>query len=268
MCIFLSNLLVNSAFSQISPPGLGKTKMAGWIAVGVRQELDTVEDRGWQSMTYIGVGRKSNPGNYNLFYRQAIWVFNQEFYHRIKSWQYSVALSYRRQDDYLPDPPYEYGNPKLHQEFRLYGRLSYILNTSCIKLTPTFRQEFRRFYSAGFKNVETNFQFRSRFRLQLTASLSDKREHRLILSSEQLFSTSKESISGTWTGFNYNESRFALYYSYSPEILPLVFSIGYINNLVGQKNPFDAHYFVFDIIIKNPFKLKRYDKAYVKENFE
>lgn len=248
-------LLLSKSYSQISPPGLGKTNTADWLALGVRQKMDTLKGVGWESMTYIGLGRKSNPDNYNPFLKQAIWVLNQEFYHQFhKNWQYSLALSYRRQDKYIEDEPYRHDDPKLKQEIRLYNRFSYLFTTSRIKFVPTFRQEFRKFYSLDFKNFEENVQFRWRFRLQLTANLNHKKTHRLILSSEQLFSISKEVTPSKWTDFNYRESRFSFYYSYSPSKTPFVFSIGYMNNLVGSKKIDDVHYLAFDIVIVNPFK--------------
>jgi hypothetical protein len=250
-CLFSSTV-----FSQISPPGLGKTQTADWFAIGVRQELDTIKGKGWQSMSYIGVGRKSNPDNYNPFYKPGILILNQEFYNQFhENWQYSLALSYRRQDEYLDDPPYEHEDPKLKQEFRVYSRLSYIFSASRLKLVSTFRQEFRKFYSPDFKNIDENYQIRSRFRLQLTVDLDTDKQHRLIASSEQLFSLSKNKSPGSWTDFNYRESRFSFYYSYSPKKSPLIFSLGYMNNLVGQNSPYDAHYAAFDIVLKNPFKL-------------
>lgn len=253
--ILLGVVFVSKCFSQISPPGEGKAHDADWFAFGIRQELDTIEGKGWQSMSYIGLGRKSNPDNYNPFFKPAILVINQEFYNSFHNdWQYSLGLSYRKQDEYVDKPPFEHKNPKLKQEFRLYGRFSYIFNTSHIKLVPTFRQEFRKFYTPNFQNTKDNFQFRSRFRLQLTANLDNKKRHRLIASSEQLFSINKENTSNVYTKFTYRESRFALYYSYSPETLPFIFSIGYMNNLVGLKKHYDVHYLAFDIIIENPFK--------------
>ena len=73
-------LFVNNAFAQISSPGLGKAKAASWFAVGFSKNLDTIKDGGWKSMTYLGLGRKSNPDNKNPFYKPAILVVNQEFY--------------------------------------------------------------------------------------------------------------------------------------------------------------------------------------------
>jgi len=254
-------LFGDNVFSQISPPGLGKANVAGWFALGIRQELDTIAGKGWQSMSYIGLGRKSNPDNYNPYFKQGILIINQEFYHQFHNdWQYSLALSYRRQNEYSDEPPYESEDPKLKQEFRIYSRISYLFSSSHIKLTPTFRQEFRKFYAPHFKKASENFQLRSRFRLQLTVNLDHKKQHRLMVSSEQFFSVSRQNTSDKWTGFNYRESRFTLYYSYLPETLPLIFNIGYMNNLVGQKNPYSVHCFGFDIVIENPFKLQQRKK--------
>jgi len=260
---------VTNAYSQISPPGLGKAHAADWFALGLRQELDTIDGKGWQSMTYIGLGRKSNPNNFDPFYKAAILVFNQEFYHQFhNNWQYSMALSYRRQNEYSEKQPYENKTPAIKQEFRLYGRFSYTYKTPHIKFVPTLRQEIRKFYTPDFKNPSENFQFRSRIRLQLTINLNRKKTHRLITSSEQLFSISNKIAPNSWTDFNYRESRFLLYYSYSPKTLPFIISVGYMNNLVGQKNPYTVHCLAFDITIANPFKLQQRKKENIKENFE
>lgn len=107
---FIFSTVEYSASAQISPPGLGLANSASWFAVGVRQELDTL--KAWQSVTYIGIGRKSNPDNYNPLAKPAILVMNQEFYHQFHHhWQYSFALSYRRQDEYEKLSPYEHESP-------------------------------------------------------------------------------------------------------------------------------------------------------------
>lgn len=259
-------LFANNCLAQISPPGEGIARTADWFAFGVRQKLDTIDGKGWQSISYIGLGRKSNPDNYNPLFKPAILVTNQEFYHQFhNNWQYSLALSYRRQDEYLNNKPYYHDSPKLKQEFRLYSRFSYIFSTSQIKLTPTLRQEFRKFCSPSFRNMDEDFQYRSRFRLQLTAALDRKKEHRVMISSEQLFSLSKENSPDKWTDFHYRESRFSVYYSYSPKTAPLTLSIGYMNNLVGKKKLYDVHYIAFDLVIENPFKIHHRKKEARKE---
>lgn len=241
---------VNTIYAQISSPGLGKANTASWFAVGVEQQLDTIKNKNWKSMTYVGAGRKSNPDTNNPFYKPAIFVVNQEFYNQFhNNWQYSFALSYRKQNEYSDSFPYEEIYPKSTQEIRLYGRFSYIFKTDRLKLTPTFRQEFRRFFTPDFTNAEDIFQLRTRFRLQLSINLDADKHHKLTFNSEQLFSISKETAQ--WSDFNYRESRFSLYYSYSPIKMPVTFSLGYMKNIVGTKNTYNVDYFAFDMVFKN-----------------
>ena len=242
----------NTITAQISSPGLGKANNANWFAVGVQQQLDTIQYKDWQSMTYVGVGRKSNPDTNNPFYKPAIFVINQEFYHQFhNNWQYSVALSYRKQNEYSDTFPYEEDDPKWKQEFRLYGRFSYIFKTGRLKFTPTIRQEFRKFYAPDFTNTDENFQLRSRFRLQLAINLDADKHHKLTFNSEQLFSISKETTQ--WSDFNYRESRFSLYYSYSPVKIPVTFSLKNKKNIVGATNSYAVDYFAFDMVFKDLF---------------
>ncbi len=268
VCLAIFCLSTVELVAQISPPGLGRAKAASWFALGIRQELDTIEGKGWQSMSYIGLGRISNPDNYALFQKQAILVVNQEFYHQFHhNWQYSFALSYRRQDEYLDDYPYTHDSPRQKQEFRTYVRASYTYKKGPIKLVPTLRQEFRKYYAPDFSRVSEDFQFRTRARLQLKVNLDAQKIHRLIFSSEQLCSISKKNYPNRWTDFNYRESRFSVYYSVSPKSIPVIFNVGYMNNLIGNKNPYSVHYLAADIIIENPFKLKKRPKDSIYENY-
>lgn len=254
----LAFLFLQNATAQLSPPGLGTAKLSDWVAVGVRQQLGA--QKKWESVSYVGVGRKSNPDNYNPFYKPAIWVFNQEFFHQFRPhWEYSAALSYRRQDNYRSSPPYEHDTPSIKQEFRTYGRLSYTFSTSRIKLVPTLRQEFRKFYAPDFSNVSDDFSWRTRFRLKLTVNLDAHKIHRASLSSEELFSISKETSPRAWTNFDYRESRINLYYSLAPPKIPAVFSFGYMNNLVGKKKPYSVSYLAFDVVLENPFKSRNHE---------
>lgn len=240
------------ASAQISPPGLGEAKTASWMAIGVRQDLNSKKD--WQSMTYIGLGRKSNPNNDNPAYKPSIVVLNQEFYHPFaKSWQTSFAISYRRQHEYQGQAPFAASSPSIQQEFRLYGRLSKSFTLRGISLSPTIRQELRRFYTPEFKDSSQPLQLRSRFRIQASTHLDPDKKHKVMLSSEQLFNSSKTASGGSWSTFAYAESRFMAYYSYSPSTLPITLDIGYMNNLIGKKAPSMVHYIAFDIIVKNPF---------------
>ncbi len=255
--------------AQVSPPGLGKAAAASWFAVGVRQELDTIKDKGWQSVTYAGLGRKSNPNDANPFLKSAILVLNQEFYHQFHhNWEHSFALSYRKQDEYQEVAPYFHDSPKFEQEFRTYARLSYSYKHNRIKVVPTLRQEFRKFYAPDFSNMHENFQLRTRLRLQFKAYLDTKKIHRIILGSEQLFAISNLHNPSRWTSYSYKESRFTLYYAFSPQKTPFIISAGYMYDLVGSKNVYDVHYLAFDVVLENIFKLRKRDKEAINENFE
>lgn len=205
-------------------------------------------------MTYLGFGRKSNPDNANLVVKPAIGVLNQEFYHPFrKHWQTSFALSYRRQQEYEENSPFAKKEPSLQQEFRLYARLSRSIKVKRFTLTPTIRQEIRCFFQPNFSNTSEPLQFRSRFRMQLSTTIDEQKEHKLMLSSEQLFSIKQSNDSKEWSPFSYNESRFMFYYSYSPKDANLIFDVGYMYNLIGQHAPSSVHYLAFDVILKNPF---------------
>lgn len=248
----VSCLSVTAASAQISPPGLGEAHTADWLALGIRQDLDSLER--WQSMTYIGLGRKSSLDNYNPFSKSSILVLNQEFYYKFhKHWQSSFALSYRRQNEYADTYPFEPENPAFEQEFRLYGRISYALETPRLKLVPTFRQEFRKFYTPTFTREAETFQLRSRLRLQLTVNLDAAKVHRLIVSTEQLYSASELSAPNRWTGLVYHETRFVGYYSFAPPSLPFIFDLGYMGDRLGGTAPSYVHYAALDVIWKNPF---------------
>lgn len=208
-------------------------------------------------MTYLGLGSISQPDDFDPYRKPATFVVNQEFYHQLhKNWQYSLALSYRRQHEYQDESPYAHDTPDIRHEFRTYGRISYSLKSSRIKFTSTFRQEFRKYFSSAPDQSYENFQLRSRFKLQLAIHLDNRKQHRLTAGSEQLFAVSKKENPAQWTAFEYKESRFSLYYSYSPLQLPLTFSAGYMYNLVGKQYPYDVHYFAFDITVENPFNRK------------
>lgn len=269
ICCFIVNLNAKTCFSQISSPGLGNSTRAGWFALGVRQELDTIKGKGWQSMSYVGVGRSSGRDNNSPLYKRTLFVVNQEFYHQFHThWQHSIALSYRKQNEYSDPSENTRNNSTIQNEFRLYGRFSYIFKTNKIKLQPTIRQEFRQFSTSHLKNPDEDLQFRTRLRLQLTINLDSRKTHRLIISSEQIFSLGRIAKTKNWKNYNYQESRFSIYYSLSPKTSAFIFSIGYMNNIVGQKSLYDSHYIAFDIVIENPFKLRLRSKESINDNFE
>ena len=245
-------------FGQISPPGLGIAKTASWLAVGLRQSLDSTQKK--QSMTYFGLGRMSDPNTTNSFKKPAIFIINQEFYNTFhKRWQYSAAISYRRQNEYLKQSPYSEANPDIKQELRIYGRLSHMWISSRFKFTLTYRQDFRKFFAPDFTEWSESYQFRSRLRGQLTVNLVPTKVHRLIVSAEALFSASRGEVQKSLRNFNYRESRLCVYYSHSPKQIPFVFNLGYMNNLLGNSSYTYVHFIALDIIWENPFtRIKRF----------
>lgn len=143
--IIIGLLSLDRAKAQISPPGMGETNTASWFAFGVRQSLDSAEKT--KSFTYVGLGRISGPESNNPLKYPDIFVLNQEFYHRFhKNWQYSLALSYRNQDEYGDEKSFNSISPAHKQEIRTYGRFMCQLKKNNLKFVATYRQEFRSFF--------------------------------------------------------------------------------------------------------------------------
>lgn len=247
MILFL-NIIGTTTFAQLSPPGLGETKTAFWSAIGVKQKINAKNS----STTYFGIGRISGDATANMFNKPSIMVLNEEVYHKISpNLQYSVALSYRRQHEYEEFEVAE--TESVQQEFRLYGRLAYTAHPGQVEWKTTLREEVRKFYDSDFGEVSDGLQLRTRFKTQVAIPLDTDKENNLLGSAEALFSVTDD-VNDGWGNFGYKESRFCLYYSYAPDNLPVVFDVGYMNDLIGHGHHVtDASYLALDIIIKNPF---------------
>ncbi|WET67394.1 MULTISPECIES: DUF2490 domain-containing protein [Sphingobacterium] len=255
--MLLLGIHVNTAYAQVSPPGLGKARTASWSVLGLRRKLDSAGTK--EALTYIGLGTKSTPDDSNPFHKQAIWVLNHEVYHKFaKNQQYSYALSYRRQNVYDEAAPYH--NEGVEQEFRLYGRYAYTFTLNDrLKWKNTLRQEFRKFFTADFQKAEENFQFRTRLKSQLNFKISAKNKQELALSAEGLFAISKlyEPVS-TWSSFAYKETRLGFYYMTDIPKTPLRLDLGYMNDLIKgyDKVDFGVHYLAVDLIWNLPYSKK------------
>lgn len=236
------------AYSQITPPGLGKTNSASWFAIGLKQKLNEKNT----SVTYLGLGRVSGTDESEPINYPALFVADQEFSHKLNNhWKYNVALSYRRQHEYTNGfkEPAAY----IKQEFRFYTRLKYALKFDKFKWAGTVRQEVRKFYNDDFSRLPNDFQLRTRLRSQLYYSLGSHSRHILSVSAEALFSIAHDADAG-WDNFDYKESRFCLYYTFKPQNIPVVFDVGYMNDLIGYGGDVtDVNYLAFDIIVENPF---------------
>lgn len=238
-----------NVYAQLSPPGLGKTKTAFWSAFDVRRKLDSLGTK--ESMTYFGLGRKSDPDHYNLVENQAIIVLNHEQYHNFApNQQYSYAVSYRRQNNYDDHKPYS--SEGIEQEFRVYGRYAYTLPLADRwKWKNTVRQEFRKFYAADFSKTDENFQLRTRVKTQWVYHLPTQNKQTLTLSAEGLFaiSNSNEADKG-WSKYTYKETRLGLYYGFQLPKTPISMDIGYVNNLIKDYKAAQSgvHYLAVDLI--------------------
>lgn len=257
--LFFSLVLISTSgklLSQIIPPALGETQTNSWFAIGLKQDLDKSEN-GWQSVTYAGLGTRSGS-THQPFDQLGIGVINQEFYHQFKeNWQYSLALSYRKQYLFSKNDITDPSIPKYKQEFRVYGRLSYTFHLQPFDITPTLRQEFMKYFTPKFDDYTESMRLRTRFRLKFSWPIQPKHRQKIILYSEQLFATSKSDSDKKWDRFQYTDSRFSLYYSIHPEKTPLTFNLGYMHNLIGTKETFSGHYFALDIIWNNPFNFSK-----------
>ncbi|MBV7532259.1 DUF2490 domain-containing protein [Chitinophaga sp. sic0106] len=242
-------LIARTTSAQISPPGLGKANTAFWMALGLRQPLDTAGKV--TSLSYIGIGRTSNPTrDADPIHHQAILVLNQEFFHHYRqNREFSYALSYRRQNSYEQVYPYHSADPAFEQEFRLYGRYALTTSIAQLKWKNTIRQEFRKFFMPDFQTDEENFQFRTRIKSQLSMPFPGPNHSKLSGSAEVLFSISKEHEPEEWARYGYRETRFTVYYSTHSLHLPFSLDIGYMNDLLGSgHNITDVHYLAVDII--------------------
>ncbi|MFP7654834.1 hypothetical protein [Chryseobacterium proteolyticum] len=253
-------LLFGSLFlqAQISPPGLGEANTAFWGAFGVRRRMDSLGKK--QTLSYVAIGRKSEPDRNNLVSRQAILVLNHEVYHSFAPHQqYSYAFSYRRQPQYDEVSPYE--KEGIEQEFRIYGRYAYTFNLGeRWKLKNTVRQEFRKFFDPDFHNVEEDFQLRTRLKSQITYSLPSENSQKLMLSVEGLFSVSHlNEPDKEWTPFGYREMRIAAYYMFDIPNSPFTVDIGYMDDLIRDSHSIHkggVHYLAADLIWNLPYKKK------------
>lgn len=251
--IFLGITISSNCFAQFSPPGLGEAKTASWVAIGVKQNLNKKETI--SSATHLGLGRISDPDNYNLVKKQSIYVINEEISNRFsKNWKYSGALSYRWQNKYIDVAPYGVDSPKARQEIRIYGRFSYLNSFKNVEYAFSYRPELRFFYDPDFSAATEHKAFRSRFRGKASFNLNSANTHKIITSAEFLFSAAK---TDSWSKFEYKETRFCLYYSVSFPKQKVTLNLGYMNDLLGKSSVTDVHYLACDLVVKNPFKSKK-----------
>src|SRR5690242_11489256 len=102
--ISLTWLLTAKGLAQISPPGLDDTNAAFWGAMAVSQNLT---DK-WNLTLYAGANSQSNPDNFNMLLKPAIYVLNGEAQYKFNHlFAVSFCASARIQHRYEKIAPYE-----------------------------------------------------------------------------------------------------------------------------------------------------------------
>ncbi|WP_207435593.1 DUF2490 domain-containing protein [Sabulibacter ruber] len=240
-------LLISSAHAQISPPGVGSTKGVSWGAIGLTQHLGTR----WVSSTYVGVARESDPDNWALFKKQGLLVLNEEISYGVNShWQFSVAGSFRRQNEYSSEPPYEREDPAHKKEVRFYSRLQYKHQLKRVAITYTFRPEWRSFYQSSETPLATPKEIRIRLKAQASIPLNQAHSNFLIGGNEVLTVTDKTK-ENTWSAYHFTEDRLSLYFRHVFAHSPLSVDLG----LMEQFKPHGhkTSYLAFDVQLQDPF---------------
>lgn len=220
-----------AGFAQLTPPGLGSnSKVNGWFALGLDQQLDSVGK--FNSMTYLGIAGQSSPENANVFDRLGILVVNEEVKYRFRpTWSVSLAASYRHQNEYEKTPPYLAAEDKFKQEFRLYSRITKSWKKKWIPAIA-FRQEFRKFYNPEFRDWKVSTAFRSRLKFQSEFALTDNERLELITGCELLFSTEFEEQTQQWEHLEYGETRLSAIVTYKTRNEKWTYGLGYMNDLL------------------------------------
>ena len=240
---------------QISPPGLSDTRLASWMAIGLDQNIS--KDQSWSSVSYVGYGYMSNPhGRYNIFGKPSMFIFNEEVKKKLSQHvSLTGALSFRGQYLYNKQPPYHKATPGLKKEFRAYGKFTYHWNLHKTKWNIDFRPEFRRFFLPEYDADDTRHAIRTRFKVKSSIPLNEAESQFLILSAESLFQNERTKAAGNshWSGFFYDDSRFAIYFRYAPKDWPLYADIGYMNNLAGKDPTYAMHHIAVDIMFRDLF---------------
>lgn len=246
--IFLFSLLLYSfhGFTQVSPPGLTNKGGASWYALGINQELNK---KGNRISGYVGLGRAGTSQQNNPFQDHVLFVVNTAYKKNFKTnFHIGPSLSYRHQEIYESNMINE------KQELRIGLEIGKRWAFNRLQLRSQFKQEYRKFYDASFRNWNESIQFRSRIKLSLNYQLAKNKKHHISTHIETLFSTTEHlNPSVYWDKFNYSDSRLSFFYSYSIPKPKLKMSVGYMLNLIGKNNVNCANYISMDLIWTNPF---------------
>ncbi|WP_276371418.1 DUF2490 domain-containing protein [Chryseolinea sp. H1M3-3] len=242
------------SYGQISPPGLDDTNVALWSAIGINQEIS----KRWSISAYAGNSTKSNPDNFLLTQKQAMFILNQETKFEISDrWSLSFCASYRRQNEYQAEHPFLSDDPRIKIENRYYLRFYFNENFNKIKLTVSLRPELRLFYSdRGHRWSPLDRGLRFRLKAQVSIPLSPSGANQLIVANEILTATDRERKENTydWTRYSFTENRLSTYFRHTFNHF-LSTDVG-IMHQIKASGEYAAHVGI-DLIFTNPFGTKK-----------
>jgi len=249
IAFILVQFFIGSVCAQISPPGLDDTNAAFWTAVGISQKIS---DR-WSFAVYAGAARESNPDNYSLVLKPAIFVVNQETQYQFdQHWSLSLCASYRTQNRYEEEAPYDEATPEIRKEARYYSRLYFKEKTGRVGLTFSFRPEFRTYYAEhGHVWRPINEEMRFRLKGQASVPLNKSNTNQFIVANEVLSATDhlKDNRAHHWTHYAFTEDRLSTYFRHTFSQPAIIMDLGVMHQIksTGQYIP----HLAFDLIFQN-----------------
>lgn len=230
--------------AQITPPSMTHNGSATWTALGASQQLKKEQNT---VMVYSGLGSGISREHEKPKGYFSMWVLNAELKHKFSgSWYASGALSYRRHK--LSEPP---ADEVVQQEVRLYASAGRKWKVSNWSFSLNLRPELRTFYNRSFQPEEDFLSLRYRLRLRVGWNPAASKQHLISVSAEGL-SSSEMKNEDPLKQTTYDDTRFCLYYSYSPNAIPLVFELGYMADVRVHHDGISS-YLGLDVIWKNPF---------------
>jgi hypothetical protein len=238
---FFATFLEVSA--QISPPGLDDTRTVAWGAIGFSQRIGTK----WQTSFYVGASRESNPDNYSLLAKPAISVIDINQQYRFNEhWQLAGCVSYRRQERYSDDPPYELNNPGMRDEIRYYMRLYYRHKINRVLFTYSFRPEYRTYFNHFHHWDPIPYDYRFRLKAQAALPLNESSSSQFVVGNE-ILSVARPHF----TNYRYTEDRLTTYFRHTFDRPRLITDVGFMYQFLAGEGLIT--HFAFDLIFVDPF---------------
>jgi hypothetical protein len=249
-CLLLQVVTFNIA-AQISPPGLDDPHAAFWSAIGFSEKLS----ERWNLTIYAGAARESNPDDYALLRKPAIFVLNQETRYTFnKNWSLSLCTSYRTQNRYEEVDPFEKADPDKRNEVRYYLRLYYRHSIRKFSFAYSFRPEFRTYYGEhGRLWRPVDEEVRLRLKAQVSVPLNASKSNQFILANEFLTATDHiDDRASHWTRYKFTENRLTTYFRHVFGKPSMVADLGIMHQLRSDGR-YTAHLSV-DLIFQNIFR--------------